>query len=210
MAHMSVKLAIQPRTTVPENKAEFITAVVYGPKFPSTAIFVNKKAFDKTFKETGESVVIELEGLDKPVEVLVKDVAFSPIKGGIQHVDFYALDMSKEITTHIPLHFINEAPASKLGAVLNKVLHEVTVVCKPANLPAYIDVDLSLLVNMEDRIHISDIIAPTGVKIEEDPEDVVVLAEEVKEEIIVDEPVIAAADVPVEKKGKAEESEAGA
>lgn len=208
---MTVKLAIQPRTTVPENKAEFITAVVYGPKFPSTPIFVNKKAFDKTFKETGESVIIELEGLDKPVEVLVKDVAFSPTKGGIQHVDFYALDMGQEITTHIPLHFINEAPASKLGAVLNKVLYEVTVVCKPANLPAHIDVDLSLLVNLEDQIHISDIVVPAGVKIEEDPEDVVALAEEVKEEVVVEEPVIAAADVPAaEKKGKTEEPEAAA
>lgn len=207
---MTVKLAIQPRTKVPENKAEFITAVVYGPKFPSTSIFVNKKAFDKTFKETGESVIIELEGLDKPVEVLVKDVAFSPTKGGIQHVDFYALDMTKEITTHIPLHFVNEAPASKLGAVLNKVLYEVTVVCNPANLPSHIDVDLSLLVNMEDQIHISDLVTPTGVKIEEDPEDVVVLAEEVKEEVVVEEPVIAAADVPAEKKGKADEPEAAA
>lgn len=208
MAHMTVKLAIQPRTKVPENKAEFITAVVYGPKFPSTSIFVNKKAFDKTFKEAGESVIIELEGLDKPVEVLIKDVAFSPTKGGIQHVDFYALEMGKEITTHIPLHFINEAPASKLGAVLNKVLHEVTVVCKPSDLPSHLDVDLGLLVNLEDQIHISDLVAPAGVKIDEEPNDIVALAEEVKEEVVVDEPVVAAADVPAEKKGKAEEAEA--
>jgi len=207
MEHMTVKLAIQPRTTVPENKAEFITAVVYGPKFPSTSIFVNKKAFDKTFKEAGESVIIQLEGLDKPVDVLIKDVAFSPIKGGVQHIDFYALEMGKEITTHIPLHFINEAPASKLGAVLNKVLHEVTVICKPSDLPSHLDVDLGLLINMEDQIHISDIITPARVKIEEDPHDVVVLAEEVKEEVVVDEPVIAAADVPVSEKGKTKESE---
>ncbi len=207
---MTVKLAIQPRTTVPENAAEFISAVVYGPKFPSTPIFVNKKAFDKTFKEAGESVIIELEGLDKPVDVLIKEVAFSPVKGGINHVDFYALDKDNEITTDIQLHFVNEAPAAKLGAVVNKVLHEVTVTCKPADLPAHLDVDLGLLKDVESKIHVSDIVCPKGVKIEQDADDMVALSEVIADEVESEEPVIAAADVPVEKKGKAEEEESEA
>lgn len=203
---MTVKLIIQPRTKAPENKTELIPAVVYGPKFPSTPIFVSKKDFDKAFKEAGESVIVELEGLDKPVEVLVKDVVFAPTKGGISHVDFYALDKAKEITTDIQLHFINEAPAAKLGAVVNKVLHEVTVTCKPADLPAHIDVDLSLLTEVDSKIHVSDIVCPKGVKIEQDKDDMVALSEVIAEEVDSVEPVIAAADVPVEKKGKTEEA----
>ena len=140
--------------------------------------------------------------------MLVKEVVFSPIKGGIVHVDFYALEKGKEITTNIQLHFINESPAEKLGAVVNKVLHEVEVVCKPNDLPSHIDVDLGLLVTTEDKIHISDIVTPKGVKITQDASDVVALAESIAEEVAVEAPVIAAADVPAEKKGKAEEAAA--
>ena len=201
---MTVKLAIQPRNKKSDNPTEHISGVVYGPNFPSTPVAVDRKEFDKVFKEAGESVIVELNGLDKPVEVLIKEVDFSPVKGGIIHVDFYALDKNKEITTDIQLHFINEAPAAKLGAVINKVLHEVTVTCKPNDLPAHIDVDLALLVDVESKIHISDIVCPKGVKIDQDPHDMVALAELIEEEKE-PEPVIAAADVPAEQKGKAPE-----
>jgi large subunit ribosomal protein L25 len=183
-----------------------IAGVVYGPKFPSTAIVLDRKEFERTFKTAGESTIIELQGLTTPVDVLIKGVVFAPIKGGIVHVDFYALEKGKEITTHIPLHFVNESGAATLGAVIDKVLHEVEVVCKPTNLPAHIEVDMSLLAQIEDKIHVSDIVYPAGVVITNDREDVVAIAKAVQEEVVVEEVLVAAADVPVEKKEKAEAS----
>jgi large subunit ribosomal protein L25 len=201
---MTVKLTVQPRTKdSSEVSAEKIPAVVYGHKFASTPILVDKKEFDKTFKIAGESTIIELEGLTAPVDVLVKEVVFSPIKGGIIHVDFYVIEKNKEMTANIPLNFIGEAPAAKLGAVINKVLQEVEVVCKPKDLPAHLDVDLSTLVNLEDKIHVSDLVCPKGVKVTNDSQDILAVAEAVKEEVVVEE-VVAAADVPVGGKEVAE------
>ncbi len=205
---MTVILPIKAKVAGVHKTAEEISAVVYGPKFPSTPILVDKKEFTKTFKTAGESTIIELQGLASPVEVLVKDVAFSPIKGGIMHVDFYALEMGKEITTHIPLHFINEAPAEKLGAVISKVLHEVEVTCKPNVLPSHLDVDLSVIVTVEDKIHVSDIKLPKGVTVTADGHDMVAQAEIIAEEVEEVVETIAAADVPAEQKGKTEEESA--
>ncbi|MEZ4195155.1 MAG: 50S ribosomal protein L25 [Candidatus Paceibacterota bacterium] len=205
---MTVKLPIEPRTKNKRGVAEYlkerIPAVVYGRKQEPVSVFVERKEFEKTFKTAGESTVIVLEGLSAPIEVLVKDVTFAPIKGGIVHVDFYALEKGKEIVTHVPLHFIGEAPATKVGAVVNKVMHEVTVSCKATDLPAHIDVDLALLTEVESKITVADIVAPKGVKISEAPEQIVALAEEV-EEVIEEETTIAAADVPAEQKGKVED-----
>lgn len=205
---MTVILPIKAKVAGVSKTAEEISAVVYGPKFPSTPILVDKKEFTKTFKVAGESTIIELQGLSSPVEVLVKDVSFSPIKGGIVHVDFYALEMGKEITTNIPLHFINEAPVEKLGAVVSKVLHEVEVTCKPNVLPSHLDVDLATLVTLEDKIHVSDIKLPKGVVVTADGHDMVAQAEVIAEEVEPEVAPIAAADVPAEKKGKAEEEAA--
>jgi large subunit ribosomal protein L25 len=204
---MTVILPIQPRSKELDKAADQIAAVVYGPKFAATPISVNKKEFEKTFKTAGESTIIELQGLESPVEVLVKDVVFSPIKGGIVHVDFYVLEKGKEMATHVPLHFIGEAPATKLGGVVNKVLHEVHIICKPADLPAHIDIDLGTLVTLEDTIHVSDIVCPKGVKITDETTGMVALVEVIKEEVVEEAPM-SVEDIEVEKKGKTEEESA--
>ncbi len=209
---MTVTLPIKERALKTKAGVDLkvsIPAIVYGPKQEPVSAVVDRKEFEKLFKTAGESTVIELSGLKSPVSVLVKDVTFAPIKGGIVHVDFYALEKGKEVVTHVPLHFTGEAPAAKLGAVVNKVLHEVTVSCQAADLPAHIEVDLGTLVAVEAKLHVSDIVAPKGVKITEAADVVIAIAEAVAEEPVQAEPVIAAADVPVEGKGKAEE-EAGA
>ena len=201
---MTVTLAIQPRTKKDKKTVTLIPAVVYGAKFESTAVTVNKKDFEKTFKEAGESTIIELEGLESPIEVLVKDVDFSPLKGGISHVDFYVVEKGQDITANVPLHFEGEAPIEKAGAVLNKVLHEVTVTCKSKDLPSHLDVNLETLVTIEDRITVADIKCPPKVKIEQDPQDTVVLSEEIVEQSEETVSEVDIADIEVEKKGKDE------
>jgi len=205
---MTVILPVQPRSKTLEVKmTDQIAAVVYGPKFAATPISVNKKEFEKTFKTAGESTIIELQGLEAPVAVLVKDVVFSPIKGGIVHVDFYVVEKGKEMATHVPLHFIGEAPATKLGGVVNKVLHEVHITCKPADLPSHIDIDLGALIDLEDVVHVSDIVSPKGVKITDEATDVVALVEVIKEEVVEEAPATAT-DSEAENKGKADEAAA--
>ena len=177
---MTIKLSVEPRAKVLSSNSEsgsYIVGVVYGPKFAATKVQVDKKEFEKLFKQVGESTVVELNGLESPVNVLIKEVVFSPLKGAVVHVDFYALEMGKEITTHIPLHFKNEAPAVKEGAVIDKVLHEVVVTCTPDLLPAHVDVDLAMLAATGAKIHISDLVFPKGVFCKNDKHETVAVAE---------------------------------
>jgi len=184
-----------------------IAGVVYGPTQKPIPISVNRKDFEKIFKVAGEATVLTLTGLDKPLEALIKSVEFAPIKGGIQHVDFYAVDAAHEVTTHVPLVFTGESSAVKQGAVINKVLHEVEVVCLAKNLPNHLDVDLSKLEEAEDKILIADIILPKGVKVQQDMGDIVAIAEtatgasETSEEAGQE---IDMSAIEVEKKGKTE------
>lgn len=182
-----------------------LPAVMYGPKEESTPLTLDRIAFEKLFKEAGESSVIVLEGLSAPKEVLVHDVSFDPRRGGVIHVDFYAVEAGKEITVGVPLEFTGEAPAIKLGGTLTKVLYEVEVTAKPKDLPQHIAVDVSSLDDFEKRILVKDLSVPKGVTIENDPEDVVVLVQAVEEEK--EEPVapVDMAAIEVEEKGKKEE-----
>jgi large subunit ribosomal protein L25 len=175
-----------------------LPAVIYGSAQESVAITLNGKEFEKIVKLAGESTIIELTGLKNKFEVLIKEVDFDPIKSQIMHVDFYAVEQGKEMTTHVTLQFVGEAPAEKnnLGSV-NKVLHEVEVTCLPSALPNHIDVDLSSLVSLESKIHIKDLVLPKGVKINAQDEDSVVVVSPLNE-LEVDE-VVAPEVAPAEK-----------
>jgi large subunit ribosomal protein L25 len=185
-----------------------LPAVIYGPKEAATPLSIDRIAFEKVLKEAGESSVITLKGLDTPKDVLVHDVSFDAARGGVTHVDFYAIEAGKEITIHVPLEYIGEAPALKQGGTLTKVLHEIEVTCVPANLPQHIDVDISVLDTADKQIHVKDLVIPKGVTVENDPEDVVVLIQEVKEETEEAPEAIDMSAIEVEKKGKTEDADA--
>lgn len=188
-----------------------VPAVVYGQGQEAISVAIDAKTFEKVRKEAGESTIIELKGLDKKVEVLIKEIEFNPVKQIVTHVDFYSIERGKEMTINVHLNFIGEAPVeeTKIGLV-NKVLHEVEVTCKPADLPGHIDVNLEVLVGLEDKILIKDLVVGKGVKIEADEEDPVVvvsnLREEEPEEEVETEP-LDIGDIEVEKKGKEESGE---
>ncbi len=181
-----------------------VPAVMYGPKQASTALTISKVDFDKVLKEAGESTVVTITGVGSPTQVLIHDVAFDPRRGGVVHVDFYAIEAGKKITVDVPLVFVGEAPAVKLGGTLTKVLHEIEVEADAADLPKEIEVDISGLIDFTSQIHISDLKIPKGVEVKSAPEEVVALVQEVVEEVEV-APEVDMAAIEVEKKGKVEE-----
>lgn len=205
--YMTITLTVEKRGDKAEsadalrNKG-ILPGVVYGPKQDATPLSIDKKAFEKVLKEAGESTIVNLEGLGAATEVLIHDVSFDPHKGGITHVDFYAIERGKELTVDVPLEFIGEAPVEKTGATANKVLHEIEVTCRPSKLPSHIDVDLSVLVNEESVIHIKDLSIPEDVKVENDPEEVVVNVSAAREEESEEATGVDMDAIEVEKKGK--------
>lgn len=209
---MTFSLTVEPRDAKSKaaalRDAGRIPGVLYGPKEQPTSFSVERSAFEKLLKEAGESSIVTLEGLGTPKDVLVHDVAFDATRGGAIHVDFYAIEAGKEITLDVPFEFIGESAAVKQGGVLTKVLYEIEVTCAPANLPKHITVDVSALSELGAQIHVKDLVIPTGVTIENNPEDVVVLVQAVEEEAEVAPAEIDMGAIEVEKKGKTEDADA--
>lgn len=205
-------LTVRPRDGVGAKQvraAGSVPGVIYGPKHPSEGVVIDRILFEKLFKEAGESTIITIEGLAAPVEVLVKEVDFDPARGGVRHVDFYAIERGKEMTTDVPLEFVGTAPVEKLGATVNKVLHEVHVTCRPSALPAHIDVDLSNIASTDDQITVADLVVPAGVTVNNEPSEIVVSVSEARDLAAEDEANAAAPDMTVVA-GSAEKSDTSA
>ena len=181
-----------------------IPAVLYGRKIKNKSIFVPLKDFKKIWKDAGESTIIELteKGNIKPLNVIINDIAFDPIKDEPIHIDFYAVEMDKLIKVKIPLVFSGVAPVVKeSGGILVKVIHDLEIEALPKDLPHEINIDISKLKTFEDRVFVKDILLPKLVKIIAKEDEVIALAELPKEEPV-EEVKINIEDIEVAKKGK--------
>lgn len=188
-------------------KAGSVPAVVYGPKQAPVSIALPLAVFQKTLKEAGESSVIELSGAaGETLQVLIHEVDLDPVTSVPRHVDFYAIEKGAKVEVAVQLAFVGEAPALKEGANIVKVMHEVEIEAEAANLPHELTVDLSKLAAIGDQIHVSDIVLPKGVSLKTSGDEVVALAQEVKEEVVEEAPAPDLSAIEVEKKGKEEEA----
>jgi len=182
-------------------------AVLYGAKMKNQPLFVDFEEFKRIWREAGESTIVKLKHNNSgdTFDVLIHSVDIDPLKNEPIHADFLAVEMDKPIITKVPLVFEGVAPAAKeLGGVLVKVLHEIEVEALPKDLPHELKVDVSKLVTFEDKIILTDIVLPAGVKIIGNPEEVVALVEIAsEEEISTEEPSLE--KIEVEKRGKKEE-----
>jgi len=185
-------------------------AVVYGAKQEATPISISQVEFERILRNEGESTLIELTGLAKPVQALIHEIDLDPVTSRPRHADFYAVEKGAKVEVSIPLSFVGESMAVKTGANLVKVLHEIEVEADPTKLPHEIEVNIEALAAEGDQIRVADLTAPAGVTFITGEDEVVALAQAVAVEA---EEETAAPDmdaIEVEKKGKEEGEEEAA
>lgn len=150
-------------------------AVVYSKTFNSLPVTVNSRELMMVYKNAGRSKVIELD-IDGTIQpVIVKDIDSHPFKYIIRHVDFYAVDLKKEVESLVPVILVNQSPAVKnTGAILNQQINEISVLALPDNIPSQIEVDISSLVEFSDVIKVSNLATSKKYTIVEDLDSIIV------------------------------------
>lgn len=161
-----------------------IPAVFYGHDKAPRHMVMDYETFRKLFAKAGKSTLIDLDfGKGAKEKVLVHDIQYHPVSDDITHVDFYAVKMKEKITTEIPLEFVGESNAVRnFGALLETTLDAVEVKCLPGDLVSQIEVDISVLENVGDALHVSDLKIPSALEVLTDAELTIASVQAPKEE----------------------------
>ncbi|KVN08858.1 MULTISPECIES: 50S ribosomal protein L25/general stress protein Ctc [unclassified Burkholderia] len=142
------------------------TGIVYGGEAAPQMIELDHNALWHALKkEAFHSSILDLEVAGKSQRVLLRDVQYHPFRQLVLHVDFQRIDPKKKLHTKVPLHFLNAetSPAVKLSsAVVSHVVTEIEIECLPADLPEFLEVDLSKI-EAGQSLHVKDIALPNGV-----------------------------------------------
>jgi large subunit ribosomal protein L25 len=116
-------------------------------------------------KETFHSTILDMELGGKTGKVLLRDVQYHPFKPEVVHIDFQRVDAKTKLHMKVPFHFVKaeESQAIKFdNCVVNHVMSELDISCFPADLPEFIEVDLSGL-KKGMSLHLSEVKLPKGV-----------------------------------------------
>jgi large subunit ribosomal protein L25 len=141
--------------------------IVYGGEGQPQLIELDHNALWHALKkEAFHSSILEMELGGNVNKVLLRDVQYHPFRPLVQHIDFQRVDARTRLNMKVPVHFKGEeeSDAVKLDQnLVNHVLTELEVNCLPADIPEFIEVDLSGL-KKNGTIHLNDIKLPRGVK----------------------------------------------
>jgi large subunit ribosomal protein L25 len=109
-------------------------------------------------------LTLDLDGAKE--QVLLRALNMHPYKLQVQHVDFQRVSKDKKVHMKVPLHFANAEKSlgvKEQGGIVSHVLNELNISCLPADLPEFIEVDLSSL-TVGHSVHVRDLALPQGVE----------------------------------------------
>ncbi|GAB2783381.1 50S ribosomal protein L25/general stress protein Ctc [Halomonas shantousis] len=145
-----------------------VAAIIYGGEKAPQPITIDKAAFYKAIEDEAffsSLISIDIDGSTE--QVVIRDLQRHPYKALVTHADFLRVDATHELSLHVPLHVVGEDKCKGVkdeGGVLHVLANDVEVSCLPADLPEYIEVDVTDL-GMGETLHLSDLKLPKGVSI---------------------------------------------
>jgi large subunit ribosomal protein L25 len=142
-----------------------IPAVVYRAGESAASVVIDPAEITLKFNRTGNRNTLVSLDLDSGARLcLVREVQRHPVTGSLRHIDFYEVEDDQYITVSVPIEPVGTAKGIKLGGKLRVIRRDLDVRCKPADIPATVQIDVTeLLVN--EFIRVSQVSAPENTEL---------------------------------------------
>jgi large subunit ribosomal protein L25 len=182
MAGERTKLLVTQRETHGSSESRrlrkqgLIPGVLYGGGEP-VAICIQERELRRALTGAAglHSILdVEIDGKGSTHASILKEYQVDPVRGGVTHVDLQEVRLDRAITAavSVQLNGGEDAPGVREGGVLSQPLREVNVEALPLEMPEHIEVDVSGM-EIGATLRISDLTAPEGSTLLDDPEMVV-------------------------------------
>lgn len=168
-------LSVQKRDTLGKGPARrlreeaIVPAVYYAPDGKNILVQVALNPLNKVYEQVGRTNVFNLEIEDNGAKtthpVFIWDAQYHPVKNTFTHVDFYGVDLNKELKVKVRLRFVGTAKGVKTGGRMEVYREEVTLVAKPQDMPRIVDVDVTDF-EINTNLRASELKLPAGVRVD--------------------------------------------
>ena len=193
MAGERVKLVVSQRTQLGSAESRrlrrqgLVPGVLYGRSEP-VAISIGERELRAalTTQAGGHAVLdVAVDG-GSAHSAILKDYQRDKVRGTITHVDFLEVRLDQPIQTTVVVHLVGDSVGVREGGVLTQVTTEVSIEALPLEVPQGLEADVTEL-GVGDSLRLSQVSVPDGVRLLDDPEEVVIASVQMAREEAVEE-----------------------
>jgi len=188
-------------------RAGRIPGVVYGHGMEAVPVSVDAREFRQALSgPAGLNQLLSLKVDGTSHLTLARVLQRHPVRNTVIHIDFQVVSRDEIVSAEVPILLTGEAKAVGSAGVIEQPLNQLTVHAQPSNIPGDITVDISEL-TIGSTIRVSDLVLPSGVTTDVDPDEPVVIAEASRVAEEVAEVEAAEAEAAAEAEGAEAEGE---
>ena len=150
---------------------------LYGKGITSVSLQADTLAVSSVVRKAGHNIPVSIttKGTKAETLVFVGEVQYNPMTNQLLHVDFFSIDINRPLKRDIPISLTGESPGVRVHrGVLVQGLHALAVESLPLNMPERIEVDISVLQEIDQGIRVADYTPSAGISVLSDPEDLIV------------------------------------
>lgn len=197
-----IELAVNNRKVLGKKvrflRRQGITPVhLFGHGIESLTLQCDTDRLRRVLAEAGKTrlVSLKLDNEKSPRSAVIREIQREPLTGRLLHIDFYQVQMAEQVKVEVPVVLVGEAPVLKSKEnMLVQELNALTVECLPAEIPASVEIDLTLLTEPEQAVRVKDIELGKDITVLNDPERVLVRItarpmERIEEPVVAEEAV---------------------
>jgi large subunit ribosomal protein L25 len=156
----------------------FLPGIIYGRlaknQIDPIAIQLDLHEASKTINKLTGSSLVTLKVDDKEYPVVLREAQKDVIYSTLKHVDFMAVSLTEKLQTAVPIELIGQAPAEiSMAAVVVTGISELEIECLPQDMPERIEVDATVLVDIDSAIYVKDLDLPDTYEVLTDPEELI-------------------------------------
>ncbi|MGE4470532.1 MAG: 50S ribosomal protein L25 [Desulfovibrio sp.] len=144
-----------------------VPGVYYDQHGTNVMVQVPEVPLRKVYAKVGGTQVFHLEidrnGKKDTFPALVWRMKHDPVRPIVTHVDFFGVDLDKDIKVFVNVVTTGTPKGLQLGGKLDIFRDQLEVNCKPLSIPEHIEIDVTDL-DVNDNVHIEDIKLPEGVE----------------------------------------------
>ena len=181
-----------------------------GHNIASLALQCDTLELSKVLAHAGATRLISLhiEGDAQAKNVFVREVQRDIIGHQLIHVDFYQVKKGEKMAVEVPIVLVGEPPALKSkDRMLAHGITSINVECVPEKVPPQIDIDISILEDVDQAIYVKDIVLDPEITLHAEPDQLICKISEVQMRM---EEAEAAAEGEEAAEGEAAEAPEGA
>ena len=163
---------------------------VYGAGIEPANLQVDDRTLNRLLLQIGSNIPVSVvyEDQDEENICFVREVQRNPVTESVIHVDFLKVDVSRTVSTEVPLAIIGIAPAViQMAGTLLQNVQSLLIEALPMDMPAEVPLDVSGLVDFDVSVSVRDVQVPGNVIVLNDPDDVIARVAPPRLEVEIDE-----------------------